>query len=113
MTLDTQNRFQHILVHSENSKFLSIRWKGHWYQWKVLPFVFNGSPYFLQQNITAGYYIQHLHQLGLGVVIYVDDIIGLYSWLPMARNLGHQWEVLTFDLPLAEVHAIGWQETRN
>ena len=34
----------------------------------------------------------------------------------MARNLGHQWEVLKFDLPLTEVefvHAIGWQETRN
>ena len=24
----------------------------------------------------------------------------------MARNFGHQWEVLTLDLPLTEVHAL-------
>ena len=31
----------------------------------------------------------------------------------MARNLGHQWEVLRFDLPLTQVkfvHAIGWRD---
>ena len=34
----------------------------------------------------------------------------------MARNLGHQWEVLRLDLPFTEVkfvHAIVWQEMRT
>lgn len=83
--LDIQNGFHHIAVNSEHHKFLSIRWKGRWYQWKVLPFVFNGSRYFFYKTLRS--VIQHLRQLGLRFVIYVDDIyISLYYlWLAQRR----------------------------
>ena len=42
VTLDIKNEFHHIPVHSDHRKFLGIHWKGHWYQWTVLPFGFNG-----------------------------------------------------------------------
>ena len=54
VTLDIKNGFHHIAVHSDHRKFLGIHWKGQWYQWTVLPFGFNGSPYFFLQNATAG-----------------------------------------------------------
>ena len=71
-TLDIKNGFHHIPVHSDHRKFLGIHWKGHWYQWTVLPFGFNGSPYFFCKTLRP--VIRHLRQQGLRLV-YVDDIL--------------------------------------
>ena len=73
VTLDIKNGFHHIPVHSDHRKFLGIHWKGHWYQWTVLPFGFNGSPYFFCKTLRP--VIQHLRQQGLRLVVYVDDIL--------------------------------------
>ena len=73
VTLDIKNEFHHIPVHSGHHKFLGIHWKGHWYQWTVLPFGFNGSPYFFCKTLPP--VIQHLCQQGLRLIVYVDAIL--------------------------------------
>ena len=73
VTLDIKNGFQHIPIHPDHRKFLGIQWKGDWYQWKVLPFRFNGSPYFFCKTLQL--VIQYLCQQGLQLVIYVDNIL--------------------------------------
>lgn len=75
--LDIKNGFHHIPVHSDHRKFLSIHWKGHWYQWTVLPFRLNGSPYFFCKTLRP--VIQHLRQQGLRLVVYVDNILLMAS----------------------------------
>ena len=58
VTLDIKNGFHHIPVHSDHCKFLGIHWKGHWYQWTVLPSGNSAST-----------------STTLRLVVYMDDIL--------------------------------------
>ena len=77
VTVDLENGFQHVPVHSDFQKYLGIAWKGYYYIWCSLPFGLNASPYFFNKVLRP--VISYLRQCGLRVVVFVDDFLLMAS----------------------------------
>ena len=73
VTVDIKQCFYHVRVADECQKYLCIQWKGKYYQWTVLPFGLNCSPYFVNKVLRP--VVGYLRSLGIRLVLYVDDII--------------------------------------
>jgi len=84
VSVDLQNGFHHVLVREEDRKYLGICWRGVYYQWRVLPFGCNSSPYFFCKILKP--VSQFLREKGLRLIIYVDDILLIGSAKDIERN---------------------------
>jgi hypothetical protein len=47
VSIDLKNGFHHVLVRETDRQYLGIRWRGIYYQWRVLAFGLSASPYFV------------------------------------------------------------------
>lgn len=97
VSVDLQNGFHHVLVKEEDRKFLGFSWQGIYYQWRVLPFGLNASPYFFCKILRP--VAQYLREKGLKIVIYVDDILLIAS----TQNIEHDKSIL-----LDCLRELGW-----
>ena len=72
-TMDLKDCFWGLPVHKDDQRFLSFRWKGVNYSFRVLPFGLATSPLFitkLYRNV-----VEHLQIMGHRVIIYIDDLL--------------------------------------
>lgn len=73
VTIDLKNGFHHVPVHSDYKQYLGFKWDNEYYQWAVLPFGSNCSPYYFAKLVRE--IVRFLRTQGIKVVAYVDDFI--------------------------------------
>lgn len=73
ITTDLKDGFHHVPVHSDHRKYLGFKYRNCYYQWTVLPFGHNCSPYIFTKILRP--VVKFLRSKGLRVVLYVDDFI--------------------------------------
>ena len=83
-TLDLKNGFMHVPIHPDNRTFFGFHFMGKNYVWNVLPFGFNGSPYYFNKVVRA--MVSYIRELGVRIVAYVDDILVLSSSCTAERD---------------------------
>ena len=73
VTFDVKNGFFHIPVRDCDTKYFCFRWKKTLYEWRVLPFGANVSPYYFCKVIRA--LVGYFRENDIRLVSYVDDFI--------------------------------------
>ena len=73
ITLDIKDGFYHVQIDEKFHKYLGICFNNTYYVWCVLPFGLKHSSYFFCKILRP--VIQHLRQLEIKVVSYVDDFL--------------------------------------
>ena len=77
VTIDIKKCFYHVPIANHYQQFINIQWRNRYYQWCVLPFGLNCSPYFVNKVLRP--IVAYLRTQGIRVVCYVDDIILMSS----------------------------------
>ena len=73
ITVDIKSCFHHIPIDDRFKDFISLKWKGIYYRWCVIPFRLNVSPFFCVKTMRP--VISYLRSQGLRVMVYIDDFI--------------------------------------
>jgi len=71
VTFDIKSGFHHVPIAPESQSYLGFQWRGKFYYWCVLPFGLNISPFVFCKILRP--VVSYLRNLGLKLVIYVDD----------------------------------------
>lgn len=98
MTLDLDQAYHHVEIHSAHRKYLGFEWQGRYYVWNVLPFGLNQSPLVFTKVLRP--VVAHLRQRGLRVNLYLDDWLILVKKGQQSRAVLLQVLTLLRDLGL-------------
>ena len=78
VSIDLKDAYLHIPVHPQSRRFLGFQFIDMTYQYKVLPFGLNDSPWVFTRVVATR--VGHLRRLGIQVFYYLDD------WLLVAES---------------------------
>lgn len=84
MSIDLQDAFLHILIHSSSCKYLQFHWKGRQYQFCILPFGLSLAPFIFTKILKP---VLHwaCHQ-GIWISAYLDDLLILAKSFQQAEE---------------------------
>jgi len=72
-SIDLSDAFLHILMHPSSRKFLQFEWKGHLYQFRVLPFGLSLSPLIFTKILRP--ILKWARRRGIRLTAYLDDLL--------------------------------------
>jgi hypothetical protein len=97
-SLDLQDVYLHVPVHSDYQRYLRFYFEGRAYQFKAMPFGLASAPLIFQSIVKA--LVAPLHALGLKLHFYLDD------WL--LRNASKDILKTQMKLLIKNVKLAGW-----
>ena len=72
-SIDLTDAFLHVLVHQSSRHFLQFAWKGHLFQFRVLPFGMFLSPMVFTKILRP--VVKWARRKGIRVAAYLDDLL--------------------------------------
>lgn len=72
-SVDLQDAFLHVLIHPSHRKYLQFHWKGHQFQFRVLPFGLSLAPYVFTKILKP--VLKWARRKGIRISAYLDDLI--------------------------------------
>ena len=86
--LDLKDAYLQVPIHPDHYQFLQFQWEGKTYQFKCLPFGLSAAPrvFTKLQKPVVGL----LRQIGVRMIIYLDDILLLHQSLDLLEILVSQ-----------------------
>jgi hypothetical protein len=72
-SIDLTDAFLHVLVHQSSRHFLQFAWKGHLFQFRVLPFGMSLSPMVFTKILRP--VLKWARRKGIRVAAYLDDLL--------------------------------------
>lgn len=82
-SIDLSDAFMHILIHPSSRRYLQFEWKGHRYQFRVLPFGLSLSPLVFTKVLRP--VLKWARRRGIRISAYLDDLLIIASSREKAR----------------------------
>ena len=73
--IDHKNGYLHVPIHKNSRKYFGIFWKGIYYVFAVLPFVWKSSP-LIYHSLTEAL-AMYVRSLGIPMLVWIDDMCGM------------------------------------
>eukprot|EP00736_Rhodelphis_marinus_P008539 Rmarinus@m.5301 len=101
-SVDVSDAFLHVPVHMDFRKYLRFIWRGKAWQFRAMPFGLNIAPREFTKLMRP--VVRHLREVGVHLVIYLDDILIIARTLQGSREstriLIHTLRDLGFEINL-------------
>ena len=85
MKLDLKDAYLQVPIHPDHHKFLQFQWEGKTYQFKCLPFGLSVAPRVFTKLLKP--VVGLLRQMGIRMIIYLDDILILHQCIALLETL--------------------------
>jgi hypothetical protein len=83
-SIDLQDAFLHVLIHSSSRKYLQFHWKGKQYQFRVLPFGLSLAPFVFTKILKP--VLRWARRRGIRISAYLDDLLILAKSFQQAEE---------------------------
>ena len=86
--LDLKDAYLQVPIHPDHHQFLQFQWEGKTYQFKCLPFGLSAAPRVFTKLLKP--VVGLLRQIGVRMIIYLEDILLLHQSLDLLEILVSQ-----------------------
>src|ERR1700684_1477744 len=76
-SIDLQDGYLHVPVSTSSQSFLQFCWRNRFYRFRCLPFGLSSAPLVFTKLLRP--VVQRLREMGIRVMVYLDDFIVLSS----------------------------------